>query len=364
MMIRSERSMVRGGLMTLLFLLLAVGMSAQLIVLPAAAQEAETAGFSYQHDPRLNPKAMEDIEVDPTAIYGFSPNAAGSLKDYRTSFDWSDPEAVARGRQERLAYHESFQSMYEMLLDMKAEGKSTEEIARAVSAERNVIRIASYDGDPEGLAVMKARNLEKYGREEGPTPDEMYEKYGSWEAVIEKAFSVNMGMDACLGLYDDYYPIYLALDQIPDEADQTATREYAVSAFVRAIGKERFPEGSSALDAFSDGGTVTPWFRDEVSAAVEGGMLRGYEDGTLRSGSSIRRVEALVILSRCLPDLELVREPIPFTDLPEWAKGELDRLSAAGLVVGYGGGVLGADDLLTVEQVGILTARLAERQAG
>ena len=93
-------------------------------------------------------------------------------------------------------------------------------------------------------------------------------------------------------------------------------------------------------------------------------MLRGYEDGTLRPGSSIRRVEALVILSRCLPELEPTREAIPFTDLPAWAKGDLDRLSAAGLVEGYGGGVLGADDLLTVEQVGILTARLEARQAG
>lgn len=359
---RAGQRTCRGGGALLLCLLLAFGLSAQLIVLPVGAQENET--FSYQHDPRLNEKVMEDVEVDPAAVYGFSPNATGSLREYRTAFDWTDPQAVESGRQERLVYHQSFQSMYDMLLEMKAEGKSTEEIARAVSSERNAIRIASYDGDPEGLATMKARNLEQYGREEGPTPDEMYEKYGSWEAVIEKAFSVNMGMDVCLGMYDDYYPVYLALGQLPDEAEQTATREYAVSSFVRAIGRERFPSsGDGALDVFSDAAAVTPWYKDEVSAAVDGGMLRGYEDGTLRPGASLRRVEALVILSRCLPELEAVQEAIAFTDLPDWAKVDVDRLSAAGLVQGYGGGVLGADDMLTVEQVGILTSRLVERQA-
>ena len=357
---RAGKGTCRSGRSLLLCLLLAAGLSMQLIVLPAAARENGTEAFSYQHDPRLNEKVMEDVEVDPAAIYGFIPNATGSLKEYQ-SYGWTDPEMVEAGRQERLTYHQSLQSMYDMLLDMKAEGKSTEEIARAVSAERNVIRIASYDGDPDGLATMKARNLEQYGHEDGPTPDEMYEKYGSWDAVIEKAFSVNMGMDVCLGLYDDYYPVYLALGQLPDEAVQTATREYAVSAFVRSIGRENFPSGGGALNVFSDGGTVTPWYRDEVSAAVEGGMLRGYEDGTLRPGASIRRVEALVILSRCLPELEAAQEAIVFTDLPDWAKEDVDRLSAAGLVQGYGGGVLGADDLLTVEQVGILSARLAER---
>ena len=31
-------------------------------------------GFSYEHSPLLNSKAMEDIIVNENAIYGFSPN--------------------------------------------------------------------------------------------------------------------------------------------------------------------------------------------------------------------------------------------------------------------------------------------------
>ena len=173
-------------------------------------------GFTYRHDPSLNPYAMQDIVADETAVYGFRPSETGSLKLYADA-DWSDPEVVEKGRQERIAYHQSIESMYEILKEMTAEGKLVEEIARTVSAKRNEIRLAAYENDPEGLAAVKARNLEKYGHEEGPLPDELYAQYGSWETVLEKAFSVNAGMDACLGLYDDYYDVYVALGQVTNE---------------------------------------------------------------------------------------------------------------------------------------------------
>ena len=34
---------------------------------------AMAAEANYEHDPRLNAKAMEDIYYDPNAVYGFSP---------------------------------------------------------------------------------------------------------------------------------------------------------------------------------------------------------------------------------------------------------------------------------------------------
>ena len=357
---RKQTRTRRGAGLLLLCLLLALSLSAQIVTLPAAAAEpAAGSAFTYEHDPRLNPKAMEDIKVDPTAVYGFSPTAEGGLKEYAVGFDWTDPAAVEAGRQERIGYHKSLQSMYDMLKQMQAEGKSMEEIARAVSAERNALRIAAYADDPEGLATMKARNLERYGREEGPTPDEMYQKYGSWDAVIEKAFSPNVGMDVCLGLYDEYYSNYQALGLLYDESVQTATREYAVASLVRAAGRSRFEGEGPSLSSFRDADRVGVWYRDDLAAAVACGVLRGYDDGTLRPGDGITRIEAFALLSRCLPDLEPVTAPLIFSDTPAWARDEIDRLSAAGLVKGYGDGTLGAGDQLTVEQVGILVGRLA-----
>ena len=189
---------------------------------------AETvAAFVYQHDPMDNPEAMKDIVRDESAIYGFRPSDSGSLKQY-AEMDWFDSELVAKGREERVAYHNSIAVMYETLSRMTEEGKSAEEIARTLSKMRNDIRIESYKDDPEGLATMKQRNLERYGHEEGPLPEELYEQYGSWEKVTEKAFSCNVGMDACLGLYDDYYFLYVALGQVGDDTVQLLGGEVTV----------------------------------------------------------------------------------------------------------------------------------------
>ena len=101
--------------------------------------------------------------------------------------------------------------MTDILYTMRDQGASTEEMARAVSAERNRLRLESYMNDPDNLAKIKESNLATYGQEEGPTPDQLFEKYGSWALVIQKAFSPNLGMDAICGLYDEYYSLYIEL---------------------------------------------------------------------------------------------------------------------------------------------------------
>lgn len=166
---------------------------------------ANTTNTRYVHDPRLNEKAMEDIVVDDTAVYGFKPSKdSARLAEYAKG-DWSDPVAVENWRQERIQYLSQFDSMYDLWNEMIARGESTEAIARAVSAKRNEIRLASYANDPEGLVKVKKSNLDTYGNENGPTPESLFEKYGAWEKVILKSFSSNSGMDACLGLYDVQY---------------------------------------------------------------------------------------------------------------------------------------------------------------
>ena len=210
------RSGRRTAACILLTLAVWIGSLAMLAVPANAEPEAGSGTFAYVHDPSDNPEAMKDIVRDETAVYGFRPSETGSLKQY-ASADWSDPETVEKGRQDRIAYHNSIEAMYSLLGQLRGEGKSVEEIARAVSEKRNEIRLESYRDDPEGLATLKQRNLEKYGHEEGPLPDELFEQYGSWEKVIEKAFSTNVGMDACLGLYDDYYDLYVFLGLAEEE---------------------------------------------------------------------------------------------------------------------------------------------------
>lgn len=175
----------------------------------AFASETETEGFHYIHDPRDNPSAMKDIIVNPDAVYGFSPNPDSTrLGEYADEIDWTDPKQVAEAREQRKEYLDSMSGLYRMIEDMLGQAKSVEEIARAVSKRRNELRLEAYKDDPEGLETVKKSNLETYGHEEGPDADELYDKYGSWQTVLEKALSTNAGMDACLGFYDDNYDTY------------------------------------------------------------------------------------------------------------------------------------------------------------
>ena len=163
----------------------------------------------YAHDPMEDPKAAQDIVIDPDAVYGYSPNPESKrLGEYANAIDWTDESQVAKARDSRLEYHRQETQLITILWSMKKEGKNTEEIARAVSGRRNELRLEAYEGDPEGLARVKKSNLETYGNENGPTAEFLFEKYGSWNTVLEKAFSTNPGMDACLGMYDDYYETY------------------------------------------------------------------------------------------------------------------------------------------------------------
>ena len=316
-------------------------------------------GFRYRHDPRLNASAMEDIIVDENAVYGFRPSETGSLKEY-ASWDWSDPERVDQVRQDRIAYHKGVTAMYDLLQEMTAEGCSIEEIARAVSTRRNEARLEAYADEPERLAAVKARNLEVYGHEEGPLPEELYEKYGSWETVLQKAFSINVGMDAATGLYDDYYYVYTSLSIIENERTAKAERQYYVAAFLDRVDMPVPETPAAALADFTDASKIADCYRPEWETAVSSGLIRGFADHTLRPTETVTRLQAFLTLSRCLPELEPTGEPIAFSDVPESARAEIDRLSAAGIVLGYGDGRLGAGDQLTVYQVSLLLDRVEQ----
>ena len=186
------------------------------------------AASYYIHDPMENPKAAADIIVDPNAVYGYSPDPDSARLGSFAQYDWSDKAFVESMKQEREEYHESIKELYQIKADMEASGSTVEEIARAVSTRRNEIRLEAYKDDPEGLEKLKESNLKTFGNENGGTPDYFYQKYGSWETVIEKAFSANAGADAILGLYDKYYDTYIIsgdTNEPPTERGQNTAEE-------------------------------------------------------------------------------------------------------------------------------------------
>ena len=184
--------------------LAALVLSLALLFAALPAQAANT----YEHNPMDNPRAAMEIVPNDDAVYGFSPSPSSvRLADYVDAVDWTNPEQVAALRAEREAYHAQYGELYQLIDELVMENADIETIARTVSRHRNEIRLRAAS-TPEELALVKKSNLETYGHEEGPLPDELFAKYGDWQTVLDKALSTNPGMDACLGLYDLYYVTY------------------------------------------------------------------------------------------------------------------------------------------------------------
>ena len=143
-----------------------------------------------------------------------------------------------------------------------------------------------------------------------------------------------------------------------------ATREEAVASFIKAVGIDTATPNLGVLNKFSDNDKIAAVYAREIALAVEEHFVSGYEDGTFKPQGAINRCEALVILGRILGDRTLPSlSEETFSDIPEWAKNDIDRLVASGIVKGYGDGTLGAKDFLTSEQVSILANR-ATRMVG
>ncbi len=145
------------------------------------------------------------------------------------------------------------------------------------------------------------------------------------------------------------------------ESDGFVTRQEAVDAFVTAALGQSAKSEEVVLKQFSDADQIADEYSGTMTVAIREGWTNGYEDGTLCPKEPITRLEALVILSRMLAGRSLPQGAgKEFADVPQWAQKELSRLSHAGMVEGYGNGLLGAEDLLTWEQIEILTRRIAQ----
>lgn len=89
---------------------------------------------------------------------------------------------------DRSDYERDVRALAEEVKHRRAEGQSSEQIARALVHKRNLLK-ASYrrEDDPSLVALMEARNLARYGNALGPDADAQYRKYGDWDLVIEAA---------------------------------------------------------------------------------------------------------------------------------------------------------------------------------
>lgn len=95
-------------------------------------------------------------------------------------------------------------------------------------------------------------------------------------------------------------------------------------------------------------------------------IIQGYKDGELRENEPAKKVEALVMLSRAfgeLPepagnDLRSGTFGVKFTDVPAWAKKDIEKLAKAGVLTGNPDGTLGVNDKISIAEFQTIIARV------
>lgn len=107
---------------------------------------------------------------------------------------------------------------------------------------------------------------------------------------------------------------------------------------------------------------------DDYNTAQSGDIIKGYEDGSLKYDSYATHAEALVMLRRAfgeLPALEsnrlysfIAEKDVSFSDLPAWAKDDVDQLIASGLLTNTDDGMLHAGQYITKVEAQTLLRRV------
>ena len=95
-------------------------------------------------------------------------------------------------------------------------------------------------------------------------------------------------------------------------------------------------------------------------------ILKGYGDGQLHEEEPVTRAEALVMLKRAFGEI-----PVPtgvnavlaypseeFTDIPDWAKTEIEDVFNAGIVAGTSEGTFSPDEHVTIGQMKLFISRM------
>jgi hypothetical protein len=116
--------------------------------------------------------------------------------------------------------------------------------------------------------------------------------------------------------------------------DHPVTREELTAMLVRALLLSEHP--GKELD-FIDRDKIQPWALPFVNAAVQAGLINGYEDHSFRGSDTIVRQELAAVIVRAMgikPEAEAKEEFADNGQMDPWAKGFIAAAAKAGIMSG------------------------------
>ena len=148
--------------------------------------------------------------------------------------------------------------------------------------------------------------------------------------------------------------------------ENNITRAELAAILARAL---KLTPGSEGDLAFSDSAEIPAWARGAVAAVVREGLLKGYpgSDGTsfFDPQKSVSRVEIASILGRVLDKKvgPVTPAELGFSDadqIPAWAKEDIGKAVAKGVISGYSDNTFQGDKLVTRAESASAIAKLLD----
>jgi hypothetical protein len=143
--------------------------------------------------------------------------------------------------------------------------------------------------------------------------------------------------------------------------DADVSRQEFAVLLMRAIGEQTDIDESA--QSFSDGEQIGSWARQAVAAAVQTGIIRGYEDGSFRPKEKIRRAEMTVMIVRALQLPIIADGATSFADdadIADWAKGYVAAAAKSGIVNGRSGNRFMPNDTSTRGEATVMLVRILQ----
>jgi len=156
--------------------------------------------------------------------------------------------------------------------------------------------------------------------------------------------------------------MYNIIKGYPDgsfKPDNNITRAEFAVVLAKALGWAAKP----GRHDFADAAEIPDWAEGYISAAVEKGVISGYEDNTFRANRPITRSEIAVIIVRALGLGDNIPESgtLSFDDaaeIPDWAVGYIAAAVNQGIIKGKPGNIFAPDDNATRAEAAALVSRM------
>ncbi|THB62975.1 MAG: hypothetical protein D6B27_13025, partial [Gammaproteobacteria bacterium] len=151
---------------------------------------------------RIHIDLPDGILPNPDGVAGYLPTKGSRYDD--KIYDFTDEDFVKRHRQIRSDYLKGSKELEKTIAEMHSNGSSSEEIARTVVAERNRQKTEARSlMTKEEVDVLEQGNIEKYGDPVGPSIDDLYKKYKTWDDVIDASMRKDNAINLLLGIKKD-----------------------------------------------------------------------------------------------------------------------------------------------------------------